>query len=341
MLAQDVPSQSSFLGVSLAGAEFGVEAESFSNQNPGVADSEYVWNSPHTLRYFAKTGLRLVRLPFRWERIQPKLQQPLDKQHLRDLRSFCAHAKAAGVRVILDVHNYGRYRSVYNGKPRTSIIDEVVDGKTLVDREDFADLWTRLAVSFSKEKSVVGYGLMNEPHDMGSSNWKEISQAAVDAIRKVDTRTRIVVAGDDWSSAERFRLANGSKAWIKDPANRVIYEAHCYFDNDGSGKYTRSFQQEKTADPRMRERGLKRLKPFADWCEANEVRGMIGEFGVPRDPAWREMTELFVAECVSQKIPACYWAAGEWWGDYSLSIQPNDDQRDAPQIKWLKAAAKN
>ena len=43
---------------------------------------------------------------------------------------------------------------------------------------------------------VIIFGLMNEPHDMGQSSWKSISQTSVDAIRKIDKWTTLLVAGD-------------------------------------------------------------------------------------------------------------------------------------------------
>ena len=34
---------------------------------------------------------------------------------------------------------------------------------------------------------------------------------------------------------------------------------------------------------------------------------------------------------------ACYWAAGQWWHDYPLSVQPRDDMRHpAPQLEVLR-----
>ena len=328
------------LGVSLAGAEFGAEKRTFSNRQPGRNGTDYVFNSADTIAYFGQHGLRLVRLPFRWERIQPKLGQRLDTPHLNELLKFCRAAQEANVFVILDVHNYGRYRCVVDDVTRECVIDQEVRGRVPVSRHHLADLWTRLAKAFRREPAVVGYGLMNEPHDMGSSNWKLISQLSVDAIRRVDRQTAIVVAGDDWSSAERFVAANGGGAWIRDPVEKIVYEAHCYFDRDGSGKYRESFASELQHDPDLRNRGVARLKPFADWCRANNVRGLVGEFGVPADPQWKETTRRFLRYCERNRIAACYWAGGEWWGDYPLSIQPADAdstsaKQAAPQLKWL------
>ena len=324
------------IGVSLAGPEFGTHLTEFSNQNPGVFGQEYTFPTEKTIEYFSKAGVDLIRLPFRWERIQPTLGAELDSQYLRRIKKVTRAAFDNGMFVVLDLHNYGRYRLLKNGLARDYVIEERVSGEIPVSQEHFAGLWRRLALEFRGDKSVVGYGLMNEPHDMGNSDWKSISQSAVDAIRKYDRETALVVAGDDWSSAERFPEANGQHAWIRDPANHVVYEAHCYFDSDGSGKYENSFQAEQHADSDLRGRGVERVKPFLTWCHRNHVRGLIGEYGTPGDSQWRNVTKEFLEACQKSQVGVCYWAAGEWWGDYSLSIQPKSSSSTAPQLRWLQ-----
>ena len=328
------------VGVSLAGAEFGTHQSEFSNENPGNYGTDYTFPTVDTIQYFSKAGVDLVRLPFRWERIQPTLGGELDSLHLHRLRKVARASKESGMFVILDLHNYGRYRLEENGIVREYIIDQSVDGRVPVSRAHFVDLWKRLTLAFRGDRSVVGYGLMNEPHDMGGSDWKAISQAAVDEIRKYDRETAVVVAGDDWSSAERFWTANGSKAWIRDPSNYVVYEAHCYFDSDASGKYPNSFNSEKSADPEITNRGVQRVMPFLDWCHENGVRGLIGEYGTPRDPHWGDVTTEFLTACKKARVAVCYWAAGEWWGDYPLSIQPGSSRSTAPQLRWLQDVKK-
>ena len=53
--------------------------------------------------------MNLVRLPFRWERLQPQLNQPLDTVELSRVKAFVDAATAEGVTVLLDVHNYARW----------------------------------------------------------------------------------------------------------------------------------------------------------------------------------------------------------------------------------------
>lgn len=324
-------------GVSLAGGEFGVDNGAFCNRAPGTYGRDYAYPSEQTISYFASRGLGLLRIPFRWERLQPELGQPLQSAELARLRQVAACAADNGAAVILDMHNYGRYRLSLFGKPRTVVIDERLGKDVPVTRAYFADAWRRLAEAFAGVDAIAGYGLMNEPHDMGQSNWKAISQAAVDAVRTTDDDTVLLVAGNAWSNAHRFVEANGLKAWIEDRANRVMYEAHCYLDADASGKYRRSFADELRDDPDLLSRGVRRFAIFRDWCRRNDATGFVGEFGIPGAGAgWRDVLERLLKALCETSMSACYWAAGEWWHDYPLSVQPRDDLKEAaPQMELL------
>src|SRR5262249_44860743 len=161
------------------------------------------------------------------------------------------------------------------------------------------------------------YGLMNEPHDMGRSEWKAISQAAVDAIRGAGDRKCILVCGDGWSGAHTFARANGLRAWVKDPAGRVAYEAHCYFDQDHTGRYRRPYAEERARDPQLEWRGAERLLAFVGWCRTNGVPGFVGEFGIPvGEPGWERVLAGMLEVMDRAGLDGCWWAAGEWWRGY-------------------------
>jgi endoglucanase len=325
-------------GVSLSGGEFGTDKKDFSNEQPGTFGRDYTYNSERTVAYFCDHGLGLLRLPFRWERLQPRLGETLNETELKRLKTAVGWARKHGGEVILDVHNYGRYCIFHHGKKHECVIDQKVAGFVPVTRRHFADLWRRLSREFRSEPAVYAYGLMNEPHDMGMSDWKTISQAAVDAIRGEKDHKLILVAGDHWSNSHRFEEFNGARAWIKDPANQVAYEAHCYFDHDFSGRYELSYDKELARDPKLEGRGEERLKPFARWCQRNRVRGFLGEYGIPaNDERWQKVLARFLRALDDAGMDSCYWAAGEWWGDYPLSIQPRRDfEQAAPQLRILK-----
>jgi endoglucanase len=323
-------------GISVAGGEFGTERADFSNRHPGVHGIDYRYNGPATFARLAEQGLHLFRIPLRWERLQPTLGGPLDTRELSHLRASVRRAQNAGGEVIIDIHNFGRYVVEIAGLPYECAIGESVDGTIPVTAEHFADLWRRLAREFRAEPGIYAYGLMNEPHDQ--LEWRQTSQKAVTAIRAEGDRTRILVPGAGWSHTDTFEQCNGPKAWIDDPANNILYEAHCYLDRDGSGKYRDSLSAELKADATLYDRPAQRLDPFIQWCTANQVRGFIGEFGVPTDDArWLPLVEQAVELMDRAGMGGCYWAAGEWWGNHPLSVQPSNARAlAAPLSIWTR-----
>jgi uncharacterized protein (TIGR03437 family) len=182
---------------------------------------------------------------------------------------------------------------------------------------------------------------MNEPHDMGSANWKAISQLVLDAIRANQDDKLILIPGDSWSSANRWVITHGPTAWIRDPANNFAYEAHQYFDRDESGTYAASYDSELARDPNLANVGRTRVSRFIDWCRSNNVRGIVDEYGIPgNDPRWATVLENFLAALDAAGMDGAYWAAGEWWGSYPLSVQPEGNfTLDRPQMPILTAHA--
>lgn len=304
-------------GVNIAGAEFA------GKKLPGVMGTNYTFNDRATFEYFAAKGLRLFRVPILWERIQPELKGPLDANYLGGLKQNVAWAKGCGARVMIDIHNYCRYRG--------QVID-VGPAKAA----DFADLWVRLSSEFKNEPAVYAYDLMNEPHDLGGADWKRISQAAVTAIRANGDTKLIAVEGSSWASAARWEKANGDP-WIADPAGNIIYSAHCYFDADATGTYKKSYDEELAKNPELAEVGRKRVKVFADWCKAHNVRGHVGEYGVPKtDPRWLAVLDNFLAEMDAAGLDGTYWAASAWMGKDPVCVMPTEHfKTDAPQLPVL------
>src|SRR5260370_35935996 len=110
----------------------------------------------------------------RWERLQPVLRGPLDPNYLAGAKNNIAWAKAHGDKLILDIHNYGRYKLTENGGLNTYTLDNSYGGVGKAAGADLADLWIRLSNEFRDEGTVYAHHLMNEPLDSASASCKKI-----------------------------------------------------------------------------------------------------------------------------------------------------------------------
>ncbi|TWT32997.1 glycoside hydrolase family 5 protein [Blastopirellula retiformator] len=327
------------VGVSLAGPEFGTHDPQFSQANPGTLGRDYTFNSRQTVQYFFDHGVKSFRIPISWERLQPKLGGELDVVYFGGLQKLLSWITDVGGNAILDLHNYGRYRRSIDGRPIEAVLGESKKGKVLLSVEDLASVWRRIAQQLKGHYSIAAYGIMNEPHNLQGLDWATASNQVVAAIREVDQQRWISVSGIDWATSERFAEVNGEIAWINDPAQRTMYEAHAYFDSDASGKYAESFAEEAKRDPHIAQRPSKTLEPFLNWCQRNHVYGFVGEIGVPNEPQWLELLAEACRLIHEANASVSYWAAGEWWGDYPLSVQPKNF--DAPLPAQMKTVVSN
>ncbi|MFL5967770.1 MAG: glycoside hydrolase family 5 protein [Gaiellaceae bacterium] len=236
-------------GINVDGGAFGEYGDGYDpiaaqspldNVRVGTYGSTYAYPTAATFTSLAARGVRFVRLPFRWERLQRTLGGPLDAVELTRLHASVDAAGKAGLHVVLDCHNYGGYYAHAGaaGIRRALGTDRLPDAA-------FADLWRRLAAAFRDDDAVTGYGLMNEPAAMsGPSAWERASRAAVAAIRNAGDSHRIIVSAYGWDSVTTFHLNHPHGPWIRDPLQATWYEAHQYFDHDMSAHYRLSFSAE-------------------------------------------------------------------------------------------------
>ncbi|KAA6301620.1 MAG: Endoglucanase [Candidatus Ordinivivax streblomastigis] len=302
-------------GVNMSGAEF-----SGDGLYPTVEED---W------AYYANKGLNLIRIPFKWERLQTSAGGPLDATALAKLKQAVEFALKYGQVVMFDMHNYARV--TFKGESTSYRI-----GEGTLTREHYADFWRKFAAEFKNYPNIWAYDIMNEPHDMGEYDWGLSAQAAINAIREVDTKTPISIEGNSWASADNWPSQSNSLKDLLDPSGKIIYQAHCYFDADASGTYTGSYQGEVT-NPQI---AINRLSNFVNWLKTNNKIGMIGELGCPgNDDRWLTMLDDACAFLKANNVSLTYWSGGRHWGtSYPLNIHPdkNDLTKEKPQMAILE-----
>jgi endoglucanase len=302
-------------GVSLAGAEFG-------NTFPGVHGVDYSYPGQEEVDYFRSKDMNVIRLPFRWERLQPVENGGFDAAELARLKGFVDATTAKRVRVILDVHNYARH------------FDRVI-GSPELPNSAFADFCSRLGSEFGGNPLVI-YGLMNEPNNMPTEQWVSAANAGIAALRGAGAGQMVLVCGNAWSGGWSW-----SQGWygtpnsvamlgITDPAENFAFEIHQYLDSDSSG--TSATAVSATV-------GSERLAGVTSWLREHGKRGFLGEFGAGTDPvslaAVDDLLE-FLGENDDVWLGWTWWAGGPWWpSNYPFLLRPTAQGADRPQMAVL------
>ncbi len=303
------------IGIVLCGAEFGEK------QLPGKLYTDYIYPNKDEIDYFAAKGFSTFTLPFKWERVQHTIGGELDSTEINRMKQFLIDCDSANIKVILTLQNFAVY---------TSKSDDYLLGSRHLSFDNYKDFWKKMAIAFTDCHNIYGYDIMNEPRGIFGRHWFKAAQNAIDGIRAADANTNIIIDGENSSFAADWKFDNNKLRKLKDKSDKIIYDAHCYFDFDHSGRYNNNLEGHISSDI-----GVDRVKPFVKWQKRNKKTGIIGEFGVPADNRWLEVMDKFLAYTKENGLNVTYWAAGPWWNDYPLSIEPANDI-DKPQMKILE-----
>lgn len=300
------------IGINVAGAEF------TSGELPGKHGTHYFFPPEGYFAQWQERGIRMIRFPIKWERLQPSLNGDLDDTYAELIDDMLDQAKEHDMRIILDVHNYARYRGDVIGSDEVPV-------------SAYRDLMERIAERWKGHPALYAYDIMNEPYGSADALWPVAAQAGIDGIRKHDRKRPLYIEGASWSSAARWPRYADELLELKDPADNIVFSAHVYIDSDASGSYEDG--PAKNFDPMV---GVRRVEPFVDWLKEHGKRGHIGEFGIPADDErWLEAMDLLLSYLGENCIPISYWAAGPSWGNYKLSIEPREGVK-RPQLDLLE-----
>ncbi|MEG3167502.1 glycoside hydrolase family 5 protein [Sphingomonas sp. LB3N6] len=313
------------VGVNIAGGEFGDVYDSAGNHR--AYGSAYVYPSQPELAdpgkrhqemdFFWSQGVRIIRVPVKWERLQPELFGPLygdgstgswsGRQDMRRLDEAIGYEESLGGIVLLDLHNYMTYRFP------DGTTEKVGYDSARVTTEALADFWVRIAERYAGR--AVWFGIMNEPSGDRQTPIRVAStmQAVVNAVRaRTGATNKILVAGARYSSAKDWVALGQAAAFagFHDPADNFAYEPHCYFDNDASGTTA-------VCTPGSRSR----LDAVMDWADSVGAKIFVGELGAPEGCG-----EIIAAyQAMSNRRSAVLgwttWAAGRFWKtDYMFRL---------------------
>lgn len=157
-------------------------------------------------------GFSTVRLPVRFS--SHALTAPpytIDAAFMDRVAHVVDTARAAGLRVILDLHHYE--------DPQGNLFADPAGQKAR-----FSALWQQIATRFKDEDGQVWFELINEPHGaLDDSNLLSVLQPALDEVRKTNPTRPVVIGGQNYSGID-------SLATLKLPNDPYLIVTFHYYD---------------------------------------------------------------------------------------------------------------
>ncbi|HEY6813939.1 MAG TPA: glycoside hydrolase family 5 protein [Croceibacterium sp.] len=160
----------------------------------------------------AARGFQTVRLPVRFSNHAATTPPyAIEPAFMARVEQVVDSARAAGLRVILDLHHYD--------DPQGSVFADPA-GQTA----RLAGLWKQIAERFRSKDAQVWFELLNEPHDrLTHANLRTVLEPALSEVRATNPTRPVVIGGEAWSGI-------GSLATLPLPDDAYLVATFHYYD---------------------------------------------------------------------------------------------------------------
>lgn len=295
-------------GVNLASGGFGWDL------SPRQYGYQYIYADSSSVDYYRSKGVKVFRIPFAWESMQPNLFGALSGTELGHLDDLVYYITSKGLYAIVELQNFGRYAGGVLGSD--------------VPIAALGDVWKKLAQHYKANPHIL-FDIMNEPYDMPMQTVVNMSQQTINQIRSTGSENYILVEGNGWSSALYWSASgNDVLANLNDPAGNLILAPHQYLDSDGSGT---------SATCVSGSIGVQRITNITNWARSHQVKLFLGEFaGGANDVCETAVKSMltYMRQNSDVWVGWTWWAGGPWWGNYYYSVEPENGV-EKPQMAWL------
>lgn len=315
-------------GVNLAGPEYGcgnsVETNTgsgaFSYSSIGTYGNQFIYPSSADLSYMATQlgPAPIFRFNVRIERLMTGPGAGFRTAEQARVQTLLDNAQTAGAGVILAPWNFG---AVWN--PTRQAV-----GSAGFSTAQFADFWSRVVTQWGSHPAFLAADLMTEPVGVtgGASGWQTAAQAAVDAIRAVNTNLWIWVPTYDYQ-IHTVTADHPGGPWITDSTGNFGYTQHQYAYNMGGSEYdytnclNTAIGDGWTAagnTDALHTRELAGITTYKNWVGNHKV--YIGEYGCPNPgnplvsgtdaPKWLALWQRLLTEYDANGWWATAWTSG-------------------------------
>lgn len=209
--------------------------------------------------------------------------------------AFLVLARKYGMKAVLDLQKGPGTQTFELGSNRMSW--------DIRDQDLLISTWEKLAAHYKGNQDVIyGYDILNEPRENdfvyvpgGGVEWQLLVERAIEAVRKIDPDTPIIVEATQWSSPAGFRSLkpiNGGK---------LIYSPHFYSPGSFTHQFIRTNRTATTYPGEIRnevwdkERLRQELAPAVEFQKKYNVPMFLGEFSAVR---WGDGADRWLQDAI-------------------------------------------
>ncbi len=308
---------------------------------------------------YRKLGCKVMRLMIAPERCVDVNKGVLRPGHMAEIKSAMDRLAEAGIQAFFDPHSYmrlwstvpanyvnkyGYNESIYGGVRKLWIPVGAPD--CLMDEDGYADFLNKITAMFAGHPAFLGIGIANEPFRRTNDKGQDADPLNVvaqyfsnlpkyiSAVSAASKTCRIFVGGGEYCTALNWPAVSNQLVSLADPYDQIVYEAHQYLD----GKMYGGGQWNNRNEVIPVENGVKMVKPFVEWLDANGKRGIIGEEGFPAGNKSAAAATVKLLEYTSAHgVPVFQWCAGAGWSPDDVNAVDDDNMTEKDNLDPIKA----
>lgn len=285
------------------------------NQAGAEFEGYQFWDNGDDPEIFASYNYSIVRIPFRWEHLQPVNYGPLDDDIVFELENKVEDFLDLGFYVIIDPHNYAHK----DGHPI---------GSSEVPISAFIDFWLKLAsIGLFRNNPKVIFLSVNEPsgEHLDATVWRGAQKTWVDELRAADINNELMIAGIAFTGAHSWESSGNAAMYanFQDPQGNLTIDMHQYLDGDSSGQ---------AGVCTVGSGG--RLDNATTWGRTNGHKLFLGEFAfgdfaIEGQEDCEDEGPALLRKMASNKdvwTGGTWWASGPWPEEYMFKLLDADGE---------------
>lgn len=302
-----------------------IKKEQVVNMNRGInignaleSPKDFPWDVTLQNKFFEdikNAGFDTVRIPVRLsDYVEDNSNYKIDEEFFTKLDGHINYALDTGLVVILDLHHF----------------EEIMDDPTN-NEEKFLKIWEQVSERYKDYPKELTFELLNEPtKNLNPQLLNEYFEKALKIIRKTNLNRTVIIGPYNY-----YQIDYLEKLQIPDDPN-IMVSFHYYEPNDFAFQgniYHEGYEDLKditwTKTSEQIQYIQERFDKVKKWAEENDVRVLLGEFGITKE-APRESRKLWIEavrkEAEKRNFAWAYWELASGFGIYDAKTGSWDEE---------------